>query len=176
MDYLHDTSPDAAALTALFLETFTASEGAGEGAAVSGLVAALLSEGVAQVFTARQGAALAGAILFTPLVYAGAARQVMLLSPVAVAPGWQGQGVGQALIRFGLEALRSQGVALAVTYGDPAFYSRVGFQPVTEAQVPAPHPLSMPQGWQAVALNGGALAPLAGPCTCAAAFDAPGLW
>jgi putative acetyltransferase len=33
-----------------------------------------------------------------------------------------------------------------MTYGDPAYYGKVGFLPVAEHVVPAPFPLSMPIG------------------------------
>jgi predicted N-acetyltransferase YhbS len=58
------------------------------------------------------------------------------------------------LIQFGLETLSKDGVELAITYGDPNFYSKVGFQSVTEAVVPAPIPLQHPEGWLAQSLNG----------------------
>lgn len=39
----------------------------------------------------------------------------------------QGVGIGPALIRVGLEQLRSRGTAGCVVPGDPAYYSRFGF-------------------------------------------------
>ena len=165
---------DAPALAALFGATFTASEGADEGARIAALVTRLLATG-AQAFAARDGAALVGGVLFTPLTLADP-RRVMMLSPMAIAPARQGQGLGQALIRHALDTLRAQGTEIVVTYGDPAFYHRTGFQPVTTATIPAPRPLSMPQGWQAQSLTGAPLTPLRGPVTCDPAFDDPALW
>jgi predicted N-acetyltransferase YhbS len=163
----------------LFAATFTASEGAAEGALIGSLVRDLLDRTPPddiRVFTASEEGALAGAVIFTRLRYAGDARTVVLLSPMAVAPGRQGRGIGQALIRHGLDALRAEGADVALTYGDPAFYGRVGFVPVTEATAPPPQPLSHPEGWIGQALDGGDLAPLAGPATCAAALDDPAYW
>ncbi|MEE4119616.1 MAG: N-acetyltransferase [Paracoccaceae bacterium] len=163
----------------LFATTFTASEGAEEGALIGTLVRDLL-DGTPpddiRVFTASEGGALAGAVIFTRLRYAGDARTVVLLSPMAVAPGGQGRGIGQALIRHGLDALRAEGADVALTYGDPAFYGKVGFVAVTEAMAPPPQPLSHPEGWIGQALDGGDLAPLTGPATCAAALDDPAYW
>jgi predicted N-acetyltransferase YhbS len=99
-----------------------------------------------------------------------------MMAPVAVAPAHQGQGIGQRLIAHGLDALRQEGVDIAVTYGDPAFYGRVGFAPVAEAVLPAPQPLRQPQGWLAQSLTGAPLTPLCGPVRCVAAFDDPALW
>lgn len=48
-------------------------------------------------------------------------ENVFLLAPVAVATKWHGQGIGQALIRFGLEALKTKGVSIVMTYGDIRF-------------------------------------------------------
>lgn len=163
-----------------FAATFTASEGAGEGALIGALVRSLLSTtepGALRVFTARdEDGTLAGCILFTRMDYAGEARRVFLMAPVAVAPGRQGEGIGQALIRHGLDRLRTEGIDVALTYGDPAYYGRTGFRPVTQADVAAPFPLQFPEGWLGQALDDGPLAPLAGPVRCAPAFDDPKYW
>lgn len=163
----------------LFRRTFAASEGAEEGAAVGRLARDLLAttpEADLRVFLAEEGGVLAGCILFTRLVYPKDGRSVFLLSPVAVAPEMQGKGLGQRLIAHGLRALRSEGAEVAVTYGDPAFYAKVGFAPVSAAQVAPPQPLGQPEGWLAQALHGEALGPLEGPSRCAPALDDPAYW
>lgn len=48
-----------------------------------------------------------GSILFSKLSFPNE-ENVFLLAPVAVATKWHGQGIGQALIRFGLEALKQR--------------------------------------------------------------------
>ncbi|MEU1416814.1 N-acetyltransferase [Streptomyces sp. NPDC005731] len=58
---------------------------------------------------------------------------VQVLSPLAVAPGHQRQGVGSALVRSGLEILSKRPVPLVFLEGDPAYYSRFGFAPGAEA-------------------------------------------
>jgi putative acetyltransferase len=52
----------------------------------------------------------------------------VLLGPVAVLPGHQGEGIGRALVEAGLDSLRSHGARGCVLVGDPAFYGRFGFQ------------------------------------------------
>ena len=178
MEFSPETEPHAAAIEGLFRATFTASEGAEEGELIGGLARRLMAQTPPddlRVFSAWGSSHLTGAILFTRLAFADD-RTVFLLAPVAVATDRQGQGVGQALIRHGLGALRAEAVDIAVTYGDPAFYGRVGFLPVTEADIPAPHALNHPQGWLGQSLTDAPLSPLQGPARCVAAFDDPRLW
>ncbi|MDH4987984.1 N-acetyltransferase [Aminobacter anthyllidis] len=49
------------------------------------------------------------------------------LGPVSVWPESQGRGIGQSLIRHGLDVLRQMGAKGCVLIGDPAYYSRFGF-------------------------------------------------
>lgn len=168
-----------AEIAALFRAVFTASEGAGEGALVAGLARALLDTTPREdlhVFTMRDKGKLAGAALFTRLRYAQDPRHVVLLSPMAVATECQGQGVGQALIRHALGRLRDAGAEVAITYGDPAFYGKLGFRPLSPGTAPAPRPLSHPEGWIGQSLTGAQLTPLEGACTCAPALDDPAYW
>lgn len=179
MIFSTDDKPHAAAIADLFQATFAASESAEEGALIGDLVRRLIAQTPAadlRVFTAWEDGALLGGILFTRLAYAGDPRRVFLMAPVAVATAHQGKGIGQRLIAHGLDALRQEGVDIAVTYGDPAFYGRVGFRPVSEADLPAPQPLNQPQGWIAQSLTDAPLTPLRGPAQCVAAFDDPALW
>jgi len=167
------------AIVSLFRDTFTTSEGAEEGAVVSGLAQDLLEGPPAsdiRVFRAEEEGRVIGVAIFTPLVYPGQATRVMLLSPMAVAPDRQGRGVGQGLLRHALGALRAEGVAVVLTYGDPGYYRRVGFAPVAAASMPPPRPLSAPEGWLGQSLTGGTLPALSGVPTCAAALDRADVW
>lgn len=178
MDFSSNFRPHAETIAAMFKATFTASEGAEEGTLIGDLVRRLMAEtppDALRVFTAWDGGALVGAILFTRLVFDDT-RTVFMLAPVAVATDRQGEGIGQALITHGLDLLRSEGVDIAVTYGDPAFYGRVGFVPVTEATIPAPHRLQHPEGWLGQSLQDAPLTPLKAPASCVAGFDDPRLW
>jgi predicted N-acetyltransferase YhbS len=179
MEFSTDYTAHAAAIAELFAATFTASEGAEEGALIGALARRLIAETVPadlRVFTAWEDGALLGGIIFTRLTYENDPRTVFMMAPVAVATVHQGRGIGQRLIAHGLDALRQEGVDIAVTYGDPAFYGRVGFEPVSESDLPAPQPLNQPQGWIAQSLTEASLTPLSGPARCVAAFDDPALW
>ena len=63
---------------------------------------------------------------------------------MAVEPGWQGRGIGSALIEFGLEHTRKSNTACVLETGTPRnvpLYERLGFQVVEEADSPegGPH-------------------------------------
>ena len=179
MNFSTDYETHANAITDLFASTFAASEGAEEGAVVGALARRLITETPAKdlrVVTAWADGTLLGNIIFTRLTYANDPRTVFMMAPVAVSTVHQGKGIGQRLIAHGLDLLRQEGVDITVTYGDPAFYGRVGFKPVSEAELPAPQPLQQPHGWIAQSLTDVPLKRLRGPARCVAAFDDPALW
>ncbi|ARR47529.1 N-acetyltransferase [Vibrio campbellii] len=164
-------------MIALFTQTFSDSEGEVEGKTIGSLVGDLLSttpERELKGFVAKQDERLISGVLFTPLRFENG-EVGYLLSPMATLTDCQGKGVGQALINFGLEQLKQQGIELVFTYGDPNFYSRVGFQQVTEAQFKAPHTLSFPHGWLAQSLAG-ELTPIQGTSYCVKGLDSPAYW
>jgi len=123
----------------------------------------------------RRPTRLSGGIFFSRLTFEGGTN-AFILAPVAVRTDFQGKGIGQQLIRFGLDALSKDGVELAVTYGDLGFYSKVGFQVVTEAVIPAPLTLQHPEGWLAQPLRGDEIQPIKGKSTCVEALNKPEYW
>lgn len=72
-----------------------------------------------------------GSVMFTPALLDAPLRllDVHVLSPLAVAPAHQRQGIGQALVREGLKLLTELQVPLVFLEGDPAYYPRLGFTP-----------------------------------------------
>lgn len=58
----------------------------------------------------------------------GTRRDVLTLSPLAVAPGYERQGIGSALVRAGLTAAESTGIGLVTLEGSPSYYGRLGFR------------------------------------------------
>lgn len=167
------------ALIELFVAAFTASEGPKEGALVGDLVRGLLTETHEQdirVFCAELAGNPIGAAIFTRLTYPEDPHVVFLLSPMAVAPESQRQGIGQALLTQAFEMLGSEGIQIAITYGDPAFYGRVGFRPLTEEQARAPMPLSLPHGWIGKSLYEEQMPNLHGPSICVSALNRSDVW
>jgi putative acetyltransferase len=167
------------ALIELFATTFTASEGPDEGALIGGLVRDLLAATPAEdirVFCAEDEGNTIGAAIFTRLTYSDDPHIVFLLSPMAVAPQRQRKGIGQALLSQAFEALRSEGIQIVITYGDPNYYGRVGFMPITEDHARAPLPLSLPHGWIGQSLTEEQMPALQGPSTCVAALNRNNVW
>ena len=56
-------------------------------------------------------------------------RRFPALGPIAVDPALQRQGIGSALVRAGMRALRDLDVELLFLVGSPRYYPRFGFQP-----------------------------------------------
>ncbi len=57
---------------------------------------------------------------------------VQVLSPAAVLPEWQGQGIGSNLIRRGLKEMVEQHVPVVFLEGPTDYYSRFRFAPGAE--------------------------------------------
>ncbi len=159
--------------------TFSASEGLDEGKLVGGLASDLLFETAPDdlvVCTANEAGNIIGCIMFSRMTFAEDDRTVFLMAPVAVSPSHQGKGVGQRLVRFGLEHLARSGADVAITYGDPDYYSKVGFRQIDESVAQAPARLQFPHGWLAQPLSGTDLTPLKGSSRCVGALDNPAYW
>lgn len=84
-----------------------------------------------------------GQVIFTKCGVVGSGANAALLGPLAVAPEWQRQGIGSAIVRGGLRWLEDADVSQVYVLGDPAFYGRLGF--VRESLVEPPFPL--PPEW-----------------------------
>ncbi|AOW13523.1 acetyltransferase [Hydrogenophaga crassostreae] len=162
----------------LFTSVFSSSEGVQEGRLIGSLASALAARADNQEIIcvgAFEDGSIIGAIFFTRLKFDEHVEAYML-APVAVSTAHQGKGFGQAMIGFGLQELKNRSAALVVTYGDPAFYSMVGFKALSEDVIRAPLPLSMPKGWLGQSLSGEALPALKSRPACVQAFDHPEYW
>ena len=165
-------------LIRLFTKTFGDSEGIEEGKVIGCLVSTLVKTTLEQdivIYVARDEQKIVASIVFTRLAFEEE-QASFLMAPVAVDSDYQGQGIGQAIIRHGLEAMCSQGVKLAFTYGDPNFYTRVGFSPTSEEQFKAPLKLSFPHGWMVQTLSSDTIQGLESRPTCVEGFNNPALW
>ena len=165
-------------VTCLFTSVFSSSEGEKEGTLIGNLVSKL-SSGIDNqeiiCFGAYEQEILIGAIFFTRLRFKEEI-QVYMLAPVAVNTNHQGKGAGQALINYGLDELKNRSVAVVITYGDPSFYSKAGFQSLSENIIRAPLKLSMPVGWLGQSLTGEPIQRINGRPTCVKEFNDPAYW
>ncbi|WP_163134402.1 GNAT family N-acetyltransferase [Agarivorans sp. Alg241-V36] len=165
-------------VTDLFEQVFSDSEGAEEGKVIGDLVTNIISSTPEQDligFVASSNEQVVGCIFFSRMLLASD-DVAFILSPVAIATNQQGQGLGQQLINHGIEQLRKLEVNLVITYGDPNFYSKVGFNPISEQQIEAPFKLSHPEGWLAQSLSAQTIPSIEGASQCIAALNKPEYW
>lgn len=162
----------------LFTTVFSNSEGQEEGLLIGKLVSELITTTAAQDllgFVATAQDKIIGCIFFSRLSFDNNAN-AYILSPVAVHTEHQRQGVGQQLITFGINHLKEINVDLVFTYGDPKYYSKVGFTHVSEASVKAPLKLTYPEGWLAQSLTTDIVEPILGVSHCVDALNKQVYW
>ena len=174
--------PTRQADRAAVLDLHSAAFGAGEGPLIADLVAALLDDASAQprlsLLAERDGRPL-GHILFTKATLTPDRGRITaaLLSPLAVHPKAQRQGIGGLLIREGLTRLRDQGCDLVFVLGHPGYYPRYGFRPCRTVSAPYPIPAAQADAWMVRALSSSALDRVTGArLGCAKALDRSDLW
>lgn len=163
----------------LFIATFSASEGPDEGARIGELVDSMMEttpDPDLIVWSAYEDEDLIGCIFLSRLVFAQDNRAAFILSPVAVKITHQKTGVGQKLITHGLNDMRQNQVDFVATYGDPNYYSKVGFRQITEEFAQAPLTLSHPHGWLGQMLSGADHRPMNGASSCVQALNNPEYW
>ena len=122
----------------------------------AGMVEAARAEGAALAeLVDDQDGEIVGHILFSRMSVAPA-RFFAGLAPVAVAPEAQGRGIGAALCRAGIEAVRALGVEAVVVLGHPDYYPRFGFSAEAARRLASPYAGS--PAFMALELAPGALA------------------
>lgn len=171
-------SSQSQAVIDLFTAVFSDSEGDAEGEVIGNLVSALIATTEPQDligFVATSGSDIAGSLFFSRLVVPSE-NIAYILSPVAISTNEQRKGLGKNLINYGISHLKLLGVDLVFTYGDPDFYSRVGFNPVSESIIKAPFKLTYPEGWLAQSLDGSAIKVMDGSSHCVEALSDQKYW
>jgi putative acetyltransferase len=154
---------DEAGIRAVHLAAFPTS-------AEAELVERLAQEGDAVVsLVADAAGTIAGHVMMSRMHADGDGRplRALGLAPIAVLPGYQGGGIGAALIHGGLAIARATGEDLVFVLGEPDYYTRFGFS--AEAAAPFASPYAGPY-FMALALKSGA-APQSGNAAYARAFS-----
>ena len=135
------------------------------------LVEALVREGdaAASLVDERQGR-IAGHVLLSRMTVSGDDRgfRALGLAPIGVLPGFQGGGIGKALIGAALAIARATGEELVFVLGEPDYYARFGFSAATAA--PFASPYAGPY-FMALALRPDVALPAAGEAAYARAFS-----
>ena len=85
------------------------------------------------------GSRIVGHVAFSPVTIDE--HLALALAPVAVEPEFQRQGVGAALIRWGLDECRRSGHGIVVVLGEPAYYGRFGFTSASRFGINCPFPV-----------------------------------
>jgi putative acetyltransferase len=129
MEVRRELPADVAAVRQVHLRTFAA-----QGPKVAALNDDLResgADGTAISLVAVQNDVVVGHVMFSKCLLDAKPRlvDVYALSPVGVLPDYQRQGFGTKLIRQGLNILSTRLVPMVFLEGDPAFYSRIGFEP-----------------------------------------------
>ncbi|GAB1261260.1 GNAT family N-acetyltransferase [Aurantivibrio plasticivorans] len=162
----------------LYLNVFSDSEGESEGRLIGLLVEEMIAKTPAEDligFIAQSGRATVGCIFFSR-VWVPSGQEAFILSPVAVQTQSQRQGIGQQLIRYGLDDLKRRAVDLVFTYGDPHYYGKFGFKQLSESVMQAPCKLSQPEGWMVQSLKGEAIKRMQGRVSCIKPLNDPTYW
>ncbi len=171
-------SSDEQDIIALYTKVFSASEGESEGRIIGNLVSDLITKTKKDDLIgciAVNHESIIGCIFFSRFVVPDG-QTAFILSPVAISTNFQSKGIGQQLINYGLNHLKSLDVGLIFTYGDPAFYSKTGFKHISESVVKAPFKLSQPTGWLAQSLDGSSISAMRGSTKCVEALNDQKFW
>jgi len=178
MDFSSYKELEKTEIKQLFYNVFSESEGSSEGALIANLVLDLMdTTAINDIsgFVAKDEEKLIGSIFFTRLNF-DTPIEAFILSPVAVHSDYQGKGIGQTLINYGLQQLKKNEVELAFTYGDPNYYSKVGFQQISEDMIKAPLKMSQPEGWLCQSLAGDEIMPISDKPRCVEALNDQKYW
>jgi putative acetyltransferase len=118
---------------------------------------------------------IVGHAIFTKCGVVGNNVNAALLGPLAVAPAWQRQGIGSAIVRAGLRRLEDADVGHIYVLGDPAYYGRLGFLPESLVEPPYPLPAEWDGAWQSQN-SGKTTTPCTGKLSVPAQWLKPALW
>lgn len=159
MQIRQSTSDDVAAVLALYPRAFPDED------LVPVVTELLDGSSISITLVATRDSEIVGNVIFTECGVEESNAKVALLAPLAVAPDCQGQGIGSALVRDGLQRLNEAGFGLVCVLGDPGYYGRFGFVPEKRLEPPYPIAAEWLDAWQsqylgnAAALDGRFLVP-----------------
>lgn len=112
---------------------------------------------------------IVGHTIFTKCGVAGSSTRAALLGPLVVAPAWQKQGIGSAIVHAGFQRLDDADVSLVCVLGDPAYYRRLGFSKEALVEPPFRLPPEWSGAWQSRYLDDNAV-------QCSGKLSVPPQW
>jgi putative acetyltransferase len=90
---------------------------------------------------------------FTMLSYVrSGARDVLILTPMAVRPDRQRAGVGKQVVRAAIAAAEERGEPVVLVEGVPSYYPQFGFRSASELGFERPDPRIPEAAWMALPL------------------------
>ena len=102
-------------------------------------------------FVAEEAGELVG---FTMLSYVRAgARDVLILTPMAVRPDRQRAGVGKRIVRTAIAAAEARGEPVLLVEGVPSYYPQFGFVSAARLGFDPPDPRIPDRAWMALPLS-----------------------
>ncbi len=178
MDFLEPDLSQKFEIISFFKRVFTESEGESEGLLIGNLVSEIIKttqDSDLFVFTIIEQNKMLGCVIFSRVIF-GNNVNAFILSPMAILTNHQGKGLGQALIKYGLDKLISNDVELVLTYGDINFYSKAGFQKISNKKIRPPFELEYSQGWLGQSLSDKDLSSYAGKVVCVSSLNKKEYW
>jgi putative acetyltransferase len=104
-------------------------------------------------FVGEDGGEIVGFTMLTHVCLEGQERRLLILTPMAVRPDRQRQGIGAAVVRAALAAADARRDPLILCEGVPAYYPQFGFEPATPLGLERPDDRIPDLAWMAVRLR-----------------------
>jgi putative acetyltransferase len=144
-------SGDEPSVRAVVVEAF-----GGRGPTVAALVDDLRAKHTRAELVAEEGGAVVGHVMLSRswVDARQALVDVLVLSPLSVAPQQQGRGVGTALVEAAVEEARRQQAPAVFLEGDPRYYAGRGFEAAVPRGFSRPSTRIPEPAFQVVVLEG----------------------
>jgi putative acetyltransferase len=108
----------------------------------------------ALTFVAEEGGELLGFTMLSEVELEGRTEPLLILTPMAVRPDRQREGIGAELVRAAVADADARGEPLVLVEGVPAYYPRFGFVPATGLGLLRPDERIPEAAWLALPLAG----------------------
>jgi putative acetyltransferase len=104
-------------------------------------------------FVGEEDGEIVGFTMLSYVALEGQERRLLILTPMAVRPDRQRQGVGGAVVRAALTAADARLEPLILCEGVPAYYPQFGFEPATALGLERPDERIPDDAWMAARLR-----------------------